>query len=431
MSSSLNILYLHSHDTGRYIAPYGYAVPTPHLQRFADDAVLFRNAFCANPTCSPSRASLLTGMYTHSCGMMGLAHRGFAMPDYSKHLAHFLQSRGYTTALSGMQHEVAIPRTAELGYQHVLRSPHASDSHVGAIAFLQSRPRQPFFLSCGFFETHRPFPEPACDEPLTDPRWIRTPAPIPDTPETRRDFAAFNTMARICDQKMNAVLDALKRTGFADNTLVILTTDHGIAFPGMKCSLTDHGIGVMLMLRCPAHHITGGTVIDALVSHVDLFPTLCELAQLDKPDWLQGTSMASLLTGQSDRIRDEVFAEVNWHAAFEPKRAVRTQRYKLIRRYHDYPNPVLPNCDGSPAKNTWLSHGWAQKQESCEELYDLIFDPTESHNLADDPASADTLQQMRTRLDAWMHRTDDPLMAGPLTPRSGYIVDLQSSNQAS
>ena len=153
-----NILYLHSHDTGRYIAPYGYAVPTPHLQKFSEDAVLFRQAFCANPTCSPSRASLLTGMYAHSCGMMGLAHRGFAMPDYSKHLANYLKNQGYTTVLSGTQHEIAQDRAPELGYRHIIQNTSHADSHVGAIGFLKNKPRQPFFLSCGFFQTHRVFP---------------------------------------------------------------------------------------------------------------------------------------------------------------------------------------------------------------------------------------------------------------------------------
>ena len=82
-----NIVYIHSHDTGRYIQPYGHAVETPNLQRFAEQGVLFRQAFCANPTCSPSRAALLTGMWPHNNGMIGLAHRGSRLKDYSRHLA--------------------------------------------------------------------------------------------------------------------------------------------------------------------------------------------------------------------------------------------------------------------------------------------------------------------------------------------------------
>ncbi len=90
-----NIVYIHSHDTGRYVQPYGYAVPTPRLQQFAEQGVLFRNAFCANPTCSASRTALLTGMYPHEAGMIGLAHRGSKLNDPSKHLASFLPKHGY------------------------------------------------------------------------------------------------------------------------------------------------------------------------------------------------------------------------------------------------------------------------------------------------------------------------------------------------
>src|ERR1051325_5923973 len=99
-----NILYIHSHDTGRYVSPYGHAVPTPNLKKLAGEGVLFRQAFSAAPTCSPSRACLLTGQYAHQNGMLGLAHRGFAMTDYRRHILHTLRSGGYRTILGGLQH---------------------------------------------------------------------------------------------------------------------------------------------------------------------------------------------------------------------------------------------------------------------------------------------------------------------------------------
>src|SRR5450432_4840415 len=99
-----NILYIHSHDTGRYLEPYGHAVPAPNLQRLAEGGVLFRKAFNAAPTCSPSRASLLTGMCPHSNGMFGLAHRGFVLNDYKQHVLHTLRPAGYYSALFGIQH---------------------------------------------------------------------------------------------------------------------------------------------------------------------------------------------------------------------------------------------------------------------------------------------------------------------------------------
>src|SRR5215472_7662696 len=90
-----NILYIHSHDSGRYLEPYGHNVPTPNLARLATQGILFRQAFDAAPTCSPSRAALLTGQCPHRNGMLGLAHRGFAMTDYRRHIAHTLRPAGY------------------------------------------------------------------------------------------------------------------------------------------------------------------------------------------------------------------------------------------------------------------------------------------------------------------------------------------------
>ena len=413
-----NILYLHSHDTGRYIQPYGHAVATPRLQRFAEEGVLFRQAFCAAPTCSPSRAALLTGRYPHCNGMLGLAHRGARLTDYRWHLANFLRSHGYTTALSGVQREASDELTQELGYEVLHHGLEAGEISRQAAAFLQRPHDRPFFLSCGFFLTHRTGAGVQWHNddasPLGDPRYVRVPAPLPDTPEIRRDFADFAVAVSRLDAAMGTVLDALDQAGLAENTLVIVTTDHGIAFPRMKCNLTDHGTGVMLMLRGPGGFV-GGKVVDALVSHVDLFPTICEVAGLTPPPWLQGVPLW--------QQRDEVFAEVNWHASIEPMRSVRTKRYKYIRRYAPRPGPVLPNCDDSPGKNALRAFGWETQPVPAETLYDLAFDPNESCNCAGDAKNMAVLADMRARLDRWMRETGDPLLNGKLEPWPGMVVN--------
>ena len=122
-----NILYMHTHDSGRYWSPYGHAVPAPNLMRLADDSTLFRHCYSAAPTCSPSRAALLTGMSPHACGMTGLAHRGFRLNDYSRHLAPFLGRQGYRTALCGIQHEA--PDAGMIGYHELLGGIH-DDMHL-------------------------------------------------------------------------------------------------------------------------------------------------------------------------------------------------------------------------------------------------------------------------------------------------------------
>jgi len=443
-----NVLYLHSHDTGRFVQPYGHAIRTPHIQRFAEQGVLFRHAFCANPTCSPSRASLLTGSYAHCNGMLGLAHRGAALNDYRQHLCHTLKAAGYTTALAGIQHVAAKQGGAspkDSGYDEVLGVPKTGDGlpdpSAAAIAYLNQRAEDgdaagPLFLACGYGETHRAgehFHPPPPGEPKTDPRYVKPPAGLPDTPATRQDMADFIDDARRLDWHIGRVLHALDRGGLGGSTLVIVTTDHGIAFPHHKCNLTDGGLGVMLMMRGPgdllAGGFTGGKTVESMVSQVDLFPTLCDTLGIETPAWVQGRSLVPVLTGgadptAADAVRDAVFAEVNYHAAPEPKRCVRTARYKYIRRYEDaWPGqrapdrrgtPVLPNVDDSPSKTLLVEAGWAERPLDEERLHDLWFDPTETHNLAGSADHADVLADLRDRLERWMKETDDPLLTGGL-----------------
>ena len=420
-----NILSVHSHDTGRYVQPYGHAIPTPIIQRLADQGTLFRKAFCAAPTCSASRACLLTGQYGHSNGMLGLAHRGWSLNDYREHIVHTLRTAGYHSVLIGEQHISKRPDV--IGYDRVIKIPRTNVDTVAPVAIdVLSEPlAQPFFVSVGFFETHREFFEP---ESVRDALYSLPPANLPDTPEVRRDMAAFKASARSLDQGVGAVLEALDQKGLGDDTLVILTTDHGLAFPGSKATLFDRGLGVMLILRGPGG-FHGGKVLDALVSHLDIYPTVCELAGIHPPDFLQGVSLLPLVRDEESAIRDALFAEATWHAAYEPQRAVRTERWKYIRRFGDRRTPVLANCDDSPSKNVLLREGWAEREAPSEQLYDLVFDPNEAANLVGDPAAAETLEHMRDRLRRWMEDTDDPLLDGDITPPAG--VELNHPDQMS
>lgn len=414
-----NILYLHSHDTGRYIQPYGHAIPTPNLQRLAEQGILFRQAFCGGPTCSPSRAALLTGQSPHSSGMIGLAHRGFSLNDYSQTIIHALRSVGYYAALVGAQHIAQDPKV--IGYDEIVPDVGRTAPERGEAAarWLTSSPKQPFFLDVGCNDTHRPFREPG---PTEDPRYCMPPAPIADTPETRWDMACYKAEARVLDQGFGKVLDALDAADLAADTLVICTTDHGISFPGMKCNLTDHGIGVFLIMRGPGG-FTGGKVCDAMVSQIDLFPTVCDLLEIEPPGWLQGKSIMPIIRGEVAEVNDEIFSEVTYHAAYEPMRCVRTRRWKYIRRFDGRVRPVLSNCNDNVSKKLWLEHGWQDRAPAAEQLYDLVFDPQEANNIATDPQLSAVLQDMRNRLERWMRETDDPLLRGPVPAPPGAKVN--------
>ncbi|HEX5954900.1 MAG TPA: sulfatase [Solirubrobacterales bacterium] len=413
-----NILYIHSHDTGRYVQPYGYAVPTPNIQLLADQGVLFRQAFCAMPTCSGSRACLLTGQGGAGNGMLGLAHRGWVLNDYRHHLVHSLRGAGYHSALIGEQHISREPGT--LGYDEVIPvdTNHAHEVAPIAIETLRSA-AEPLFLSVGFFETHRDFAAPTS---VRDTLYSLPPPNLPDTPRTRQDMAAFKASARSLDQGIGAVLNGLHQNGLAERTLIICTTDHGLAFPGAKATLFDRGTGVMLIMRGPGG-FAGGKVFDAMVSHLDIYPTVCDLVGIDQPEWLEGTSLMPLVRGHAARVHDEIFTEMTYHAAYQPQRAIRTERWKYIRRFDDSEHPVLVNCDDSASKALLVEHGWADQTLATEQLYDLVFDPSEARNVAGEPANDAVLAELRDRLRRWMAERDDPLLEGPVPPPPGAQVN--------
>lgn len=421
MASLPNILYLHSHDTGRWVSPYGHSAHTPNIQRLAEEGVIFRQAFCAAPTCSSSRACLLTGQYAHTNGMMGLAHRGFSLNDYSHHIVHTLHDHGYYSALIGEQHVSKDPKV--IGYNEVFKTPttYADDVVPVALEFLSREHTRPLFLSVGFYETHREFFRPSSPKKAN---YVIPPPNLPDTPETRLDMAAFQESARSLDRGVGAVLDALDANGLAENTLVICTTDHGLAFPGGKATLYDRGLGVMLIMRGPGG-FSGGRAVDALVSQIDLFPTVCDVLGIERPTHPQGESLLPLVRGKVNRVRETLFAEKTYHVAYEPERCARTERWKYIRRFDaDHPTPVLANVDDGPSKDAMLAGGWAEQEIPEEQLFDLHLDPNEARNRAQEPAYQLVLDDMRVRLETWMRETDDPLLKGPVSAPAGAELNL-------
>ena len=421
MNDRPNILFMHSHNTGAYIEPYGHAIPTPHLQQLAEQGVLFRRAYATAPTCSPSRASFLTGMYPHTCGMTGLAHRGFAMTNYDWHAARIFKAHGYFTATAGVEH--TAPDLDTIGYDEILSGldtnypgqPKWIEPADAVVEFLQNAPQQPFFLNLGLNETHRPFHSAEPDKyPAEREQYCIPPRPLPDTPETRADTADYKASARIMDNHYGNVLTALEETGLSDNTLVFCFADHGLQFPRNMCNLTDHGIGVYLVICGPGFE--GGKTVNAMVSLMDLLPTAYRAAGIEIPDHVQGKSLHPLINGDTDHHREEIFTEVTYHAAYEPMRSIRTERYKYIRRYDNRDKLVLPNVDDTPTKAFLLNQNWEKLPRDQEMLYDLIFDPDETHNIIDREDMAPIRKALSDRLDTWMKETHDPLLP------DGYVA---------
>ncbi|GAB3035267.1 sulfatase [Natronobiforma cellulositropha] len=432
-----NVVLIHSHDTGRYVGPYGYDLPTPRLQRVAEEGVLFRQAHSAAPTCSPSRGALLTGQPPHVNGLVGLAHRGFSVDDYDRHLASYLSRHGVETVLCGTEHESPADGSArDLGYAVFPDDPHptnaafdapheyAADDYASAraaAAYIHgwSERDPPYFLSVGFHNTHRPFP--TGDGLAVDPAYVRPPDPLPDTPETREDMAGYATAVGFVDDCVGHVYDALESAGVLEETLLVFTTDHGPPFPGMKCSLRDGGTGVSLLIRPPDG--PRGVAVDALVSHLDLYPTVCETLGVEVPDWAAGHSLHGLVVGEVETVREEVVTEVTYHAAYEPARCLRTERYVYVRRFDDYETWVLPNVDDGPSKQHLLEYGLGEREQPREALYDRVYDPLECVNLVDDPEYAAVRDEFRERLHTRMAETGDPLLEGPVSKPDGAVAD--------
>ena len=297
-----NVLYVHSHDTGRYVQPYGYPVPTPNIQHLADQGVLFRQAFCAAPVCSGSRAALLTGQCTHATGHARPGPpRATGSRHPERHIVHVLRSAGYWSGLIGEQHVSADP--ADLGYDRVvdLDTTKVHDVAPAATRLIARRAQagQPV-LPLG--------------RVLRDPSRVlralvgsRRPV-LPAAGEHRRHGddpprhgLVQGQRPRRSTRASAPSLNALEENDLVGNTLVILTTDHGLAFPDAKATMYDRGIGVMLLIRGPGG-FERGRVFDSLVSHLDIFPTICDVAWIEPPEWLEGLSLLPLVRGERQRI---------------------------------------------------------------------------------------------------------------------------------
>ena len=186
----MNVIYIHTHDTGRYIEPYGYGVKTPNLLKLAKEGILFRNAFTATPTCSPSRSAQLTGTYPHSNGMLGLAHLGFKLNDYHKMIGNHLLKNNIDTALCGIEHEGG--NRDERGYRYVYRSKSKDFKEIDiedtkeAVNYIKST-KAPFYLNLGFINTHREY----LKNGDVNPGFVMPPCCLPDHPKQEKIWRIF------------------------------------------------------------------------------------------------------------------------------------------------------------------------------------------------------------------------------------------------
>lgn len=409
-----NILVVHWHDLGTHLPAYGHDVEAPHTDALAQQSTVFERCFSTSPLCSPARGSLWTGRYPHSNGLQGLTHRGWEYGEEERPLPMHLAEAGYRTVLVGLQHETSD--VARLGFDERLsqESHRAPDVANAASRWLDDRDADagPFLMVCGMFEVHRNWP--ADRYPPDSADEVAVPRYLPDNGHTREDLAAFHGAIRVADRGLGVILEAVRRNGLDDDTIVVFTTDHGPPFPRAKSTLYDPGVHVALMVRVPPGIGSPEPRREpGLVSHVDAVPTLLELVGVPVPDGVQGVSVASTLRDGIPPSRREVFLEKTYHAAYDPIRAIRTHRYKYIRNFEARPLLDLPpDLEGSPTRRGMGDEHMAPRPS--EELYDLETDPGESINLIGDTQAEAVLHDLRERLESFLRSTDDAVLRGPI-----------------
>ncbi|WP_327584386.1 sulfatase [Nonomuraea sp. NBC_00507] len=423
-----DVVLIHCHDLGRFLSCYGApAIPSPSLHALAERSVVFDNAFATAPLCTPARSSLFTGLSPHVNGLMGLAHAGWRYRRSVATMPELMSGLGYDTALIGLQHE--HPNPMVLGFDEVHGAgflPRAWPVARETEAWLRNRRERsrPFLLTVGMWEVHRPWP--AEDYTHADPAAVEVPPYLPDNAHTREDLAAFYGAIRQLDAAVGHVIDAIDRHCDPDRTAVVFTTDHGAALPRAKGTLYDPGVEVALIVRPPAAWGVPPGRRGQAVSHLDILPTLLEMAGGSAGPGHEGRSIVPDLRGAAGPRDRTLFLEKSFHDRYDPMRAVRTSKYKYIRNFTDGPALVLAkDIEESPSRRGFGDGHLAPRPPV--ELYDLRKDPWEQLNIAAEPAMAETVASLDDRLLRWMRETGDPLLDGPIPvpPRASRLIDAQ------
>ncbi|QDT03830.1 Arylsulfatase [Rubripirellula lacrimiformis] len=386
------------------------AVRTPNIDRLAAQGMRFTRAVLTCSSCSPSRSSILTGRYPHNTGA-GELH--LPLPGDSVLLTSPLRQVGYWTAAIGKWH-VGEAVGDQVEDRQGSPPPKMGDAWVAA---LQRRPKdQPFFLWAAHLDPHRAYQKGAVDPPH-DPADVIVPPMFPDTLPVRQDIALYYDEITRFDQHIGQVLDELDAQGVADNTMVLVISDNGRPFPHCKTRVDLPGVGTPFVVRWPARVKPG--ISDALVSSLDIAPTITKLAGASVSDTFQGRDFSPLLWDPTAEIRQYAFAEHNWHDYRAFERGVHNRQYCYVRNW-------LPGTPGTPPadavnsptfaemKRLLASGDLTQAQASCfvtprptEMLYDVHQDPNCLDNLAADPEMRSVLDQMRSALSQWQDQTTD------------------------
>jgi len=415
LQSLPNIVVFISDDLGREdTSVYGSAdARTPVMTSMAESGMTFDNAYVASPSCCPNRFSFLTGLMPARHG----AHPNHSrVKEGTEFLFPLLQAQGYTVASFG---KVAHGGRNFPGCDFNSSRPTAMSENVNA--WFDSNPVDgPICLLVGDRRPHVPW----IKESTYDPDEITLPPYFIDTPETREHWSRYLTDITGMDEEIGRIVEIAEEE-FGEGFLFLFTSDHGGQWPRGKWNLYDAGTRIPLIVSWPGH-IEPGTRTDAMVSWVDLVPTLIDIAAGSVPDEIDGRSFAPVLLGESTSHRDEIFTTHTGDGVMNifPIRSVRVGDYKYVHNL--CPDALHTNHsdrlrkDGAGAYwDSWDAASQADSRSAAIirdyytrpefELFDLIADPLELDNLADDPEQAARLERLESELSAWAESQGDDL----------------------
>jgi N-sulfoglucosamine sulfohydrolase len=421
-----NILIFIADDHGAGdLSIYGHPVlKTPNMDRIGREGMVFDRAFLTISSCSPSRSSILTGRYPHSTGAEDLH---MPLPAEQTTIARSLKAEGY--------HGVAVGKwhlgEAERANWAAIRECGGAETADRAIEQLRARPKdKPFFFWVASVDPHRPYEEGAIATPHR-PEDVIVPPYLPDHPLIRKDLALYYDEVTRFDQHIGRILGELESQGVLDETIVVYLSDNGMPFPRAKTTLYDSGIRTPLLVRYPPL-VPQGKLQSGLFSVVDLIPTLLEIAGVEHPT-AEGVSRLEMWRDPEAPGREAVYAEANWHDFEQFTRAVRTERYLLVRNYY-WEKPLWSSVD-SVNSITWRGFLEALRAGSLtaaqrflmleprpfEEFYDLQVDPESLENVVENPRYGAELNRHRILLDNWRVETADQMPKEPR--RDGWTRD--------
>lgn len=459
-----NIVLIVADDHGREaVGCYGNpAIKTPHIDQLAADGTRFTNAFCTTASCSPSRSVLLTGLHNHANGMYGLEHQihHFSSFDSVRSLPVLLEQAGYRTARIGKLH---VAPESVYHFQKVLKAGGVNDpASIGRSPVEMARlcydffleksnsptATQPFFLYFATDDPHRsntiapdgspifdgtkpnlfgnrPGGYPQVGDHFYQPRDVQVPPYLPDTKASRAELAQYYEAISRLDQGVGRLMEYLKETGQYDNTLIVYLSDNGAPFAGSKTTLYEPGMRLPCIIKLPKPQ-KRGFVQDALISWVDITPTLLDFAGVDRMKISrQGRSFKSIIEQENVTGWDDIYGSHSLHeiTMYYPMRVLRERRYKLIVNLaHELSFPMALDLQQSFTWQNVLKTGQKQYGKRTVdaylhrpkyELYDLQTDPDEVRNLAGprmagDPKHQTVLKRMQEKIKRFQKETRDP-----------------------